>query len=142
MYPLSLHQYQGWVDSASEHTPSESEVTTEDDAPKPPISHSTSEAFDYVELVHSASSLSTPPCTSSDQPFASEDLGETVICLDKAMAKMRQVDKDVGASPGLKPPTVSPGPLVAEEEADESLEYVTLVSGDVYNNIRLWCVFF
>ena len=55
-----------------------------------------------------------------------------MICLDKAMAKVRQMEKDVGASPGLKPPAVSPGPLVTEEEADgdDSLEYVALVSKD------------
>lgn len=107
------------MDLTSERTPSMSEVTTEDDAPKQPFSHSTSEAFDYVELVHSASSLSTPPCSSSDQPFASEDLGETVIYMDKARTKMRQTGEEIGASPGLNPPAVSPGPLVTEEEEEE-----------------------
>lgn len=41
--------------------------------------------FDYMEAVRSASSVSTPP----DEPFASEDLGETVIKLNKAVTHMK-----------------------------------------------------
>ena len=40
--------------------------------------------FDYMEAVQSASSVSTPP----DEPFASEDLGETVVKLNKTVTHM------------------------------------------------------
>ena len=75
-----------WAGSASEQTPSESIVTSEDEAvrSKPPLPQSTSMGFDYVEPVHSASSVSTPPASSiPDDPFASDNLGDTVIKLDK-----------------------------------------------------------
>ena len=37
--------------------------------------------FDYTEMVESASSISTPPVT--DEPFASDVLGDTVIKSEK-----------------------------------------------------------
>lgn len=41
-----------------------------------------SQGFDYMEAVNSASSVSTPP---NDEPFASSNLGETVIKLNEAV---------------------------------------------------------
>ena len=81
-----IHLQPNWAGSASEQTPSESIVTSEDEAvrSKPPLPQSTSMGFDYVEPVHSASSVSTPPASSiPDDPFASDNLGDTVIKLDK-----------------------------------------------------------
>ena len=81
-----------WAGSASEQTPSESIVTSEDEAvrSKPPLPQSTSMGFDYVEPVHSASSVSTPPASSiPDDPFASDNLGDTVIKLDKVRVVQR-----------------------------------------------------
>lgn len=40
--------------------------------------------FDYAEAVNSASSVSTPP----NDPFASDELGETVIKVDGAVTHM------------------------------------------------------
>ena len=37
--------------------------------------------FDYSEVVESASSISTPPVT--DEPFASDTLGDTIIKMEK-----------------------------------------------------------
>lgn len=110
----------------SEHTPSESGVTTEEetggDQSKPPLVKSNSQKYDYVEPVHSASSMSTPPQSSSfsDEPFASESLGATAVRLDKTMAKMKGqvvIGGDEGPSSlQLRPPLISPGPLKTEEE--------------------------
>ena len=99
-------------------------MTTEEepgDLPKPPLVKTNSQKYDYVEPVHSASSLSTPPHSSSfsDEPFASESLGATAIRLDKEMAKMKRkmVSSEEGASPfGLRPPVISPGPLNTKDE--------------------------
>ena len=44
------------------------------------------QAFDYAEAVNSASSVSTTP--NNTDPFASDDLGETVIRVDKAVTHM------------------------------------------------------
>lgn len=41
--------------------------------------------FDYMEVAQSASTVSTPP----DEPFASDDLGETVIKLNKTVTHMK-----------------------------------------------------
>ena len=92
-----------------EQTSSESEGSTEEEPPQP--SELTSQVYDYVELVQSASSLSTPPCP--DQPFAADDLGETVIRRDRALAKL--VSGEEEGSPALLPPVVSLGPLEIEE---------------------------
>ena len=110
----------------SEHTPSENGATTEEESaavakPPPPLNKSNSQKYDYIEPVHSASSLSTPPNSSfSDEPFASESLGATAIRLDKTMAKIKgKVVFGSGegeGSAGLKPPMISPGPLKTENE--------------------------
>ena len=69
--------------STSENTPSESAMTSDDET-KPHLP-SSNLGFDYVEPVESGSSVSTPPTSSlpDDEPFASDNLGDTVIKLDK-----------------------------------------------------------
>ena len=47
------------------------------------------EEYDYVESVGSASSMSTPPSFSQDFGFANDELGDTVIHLDKALQVSR-----------------------------------------------------
>ena len=92
MHTHITHLQPHWAGSASEQTPSESIVTSEDEAvrSKPPLPQSTSMGFDYVEPVHSASSVSTPPASSiPDDPFASDNLGDTVIKLDKVRVVQR-----------------------------------------------------
>ncbi|XP_022084429.1 pericentriolar material 1 protein-like isoform X2 [Acanthaster planci] len=97
--------------TASEHTPSESMITSEEDEIKAQIyrtnpkkagkkmtaQHSKgsldAEEFDYVESVGSASSLSTPPSFSQDFGFANDELGDTVIHLDKALQRMREYER-------------------------------------------------
>ena len=105
----------------SEHTPSESGITTEEetggDQSKPPLVKSNSQKYDYIEPVQSASSMSTPPRSSpfSDEPFASDNLGDTAVRLDKEMAKVKgQVvirGGEGSSSLRLSPPVISPGPL-------------------------------
>ena len=53
---------------------------------KPLLDNRSSQGFDYIEAVNSASSVSTPP----NEPFAADDLGDTVIKLDNAMNCVRK----------------------------------------------------
>jgi len=84
---MYIHVLQhSWAGSASEKTPSESVLTSEDEAvpSKPPLPLNSSMGFDYVEAVHSGTSVSTPPESSlPDEPFASDNLGDTIIEVDK-----------------------------------------------------------
>lgn len=64
---------------------------------KPVLLNRPSQGFDYVEAVNSASSVSTPP----NDPFASSDLGETVIKLDKAVTHMRSLQLGPEATPKM-----------------------------------------
>ncbi len=68
------------------------ESESEEDSSRPP------RAFDYAEPVHSASSVSTP---TEDQPFAMDSLGETVVRLDKAMARLQMAKRQVEAGESL-----------------------------------------
>ncbi len=127
-------RYQQIADSL-EPTSSESEGTTEEEPPQPQPSELTSQVYDYVELAQSGSSLSTPPCP--DQPFAADDLGDTVIRRDRALAKL--VSGEEEGSPALQPPVVSPGPLVNEEGVLEtSFEQEPPVRMDCCY-LRWWC---
>ena len=80
--------YENWV--ASEQTPSESVVTTDDEGETQALQSlakqmENNEMYDYAEIVeqHSDGNLSTPRSSITDLPFASEDLGNTVINLDE-----------------------------------------------------------
>ena len=93
---MQQQQPQTWAGSVSENTPSQSIVTTDDEAvcpklpnPQNPAIASSSMGFDYTEAVESSSSLATPPSSVPDDPFASENLGDTVIRLDKVNQKSR-----------------------------------------------------
>ena len=80
--------YQEWITTASEQTPSESVLTTDDEDEASALQalarqiHN-NEVYDYAELADSQSeeNISTP--SAQDHPFASEDLGSTVINLDE-----------------------------------------------------------
>lgn len=150
-------QFQGWAGgSVSEHTPSESGATTEEESSAamsskpPPLNKSNSQKYDYIEPVHSASSLSTPPNSSfSDEPFASEFLGATAIRLDKTMAKIKGEvafgsggGEGEGGGSGLKPPVISPGPLKTENEfvseIHQLLHLFSCVCVCVYLHVRVY----
>ncbi|KAK7496607.1 hypothetical protein BaRGS_00012259 [Batillaria attramentaria] len=96
-------------DVTSELTPSESMLTSDDDEVKARVRQHASalerkkhrralargsslknDKFDYVENAATTSSLSTPTNDVGESPFSRDSLGETVIHLDKALAKMRR----------------------------------------------------
>lgn len=92
----------------SEHTPSESFFTSEEEefkaqlyGQKPGLYADDSKGslsglqYDYVENVDSASSMSTPPSVGGpgDFGFANDELGNTVIHLDKALQRMREYER-------------------------------------------------
>ncbi|XP_006824503.1 pericentriolar material 1 protein-like, partial [Saccoglossus kowalevskii] len=95
-----------WQMSTSEQTPSESIVTSDDEDVRArlyaqnPNLFGCSDAvgsYDYAENVSSASSLSTPNSAHLDSfGFANDDLGDTVIHLDKAMQRMREYERMKG----------------------------------------------
>ncbi|XP_071787305.1 pericentriolar material 1 protein-like isoform X2 [Asterias amurensis] len=108
----SRHEQRLWQMSttASEHTPSESLITSEEEEIKAQIYGKNpnkqamlqalqsmgsldAEEYDYVESVGSASSMSTPPSFSQDFGFANDELGDTVIHLDKALQRMREYER-------------------------------------------------
>lgn len=76
---LSLQQYQAWLGEIAESDSQEEEGGVV--RSKPVLHNRTSQGFDYLETANSASTVSTPP----NDPFASDDLGETVIKLNKAV---------------------------------------------------------
>lgn len=97
-------------DVTSELTPSESMPTSDDDEVKARVRQHASalerkkqrekglfrgnslknDKFDYAENALTTSSLSTPTNDVGESPFSRDSLGETVIHLDKALAKMRR----------------------------------------------------
>ena len=74
-----------YLGSTSEQTPSESAVTSEAvsegevvaGVSRHKMRQTSKQAYDYAEPVESASSISTPPA--AEDPFASDNLGDTVI---------------------------------------------------------------
>jgi len=64
------------VESGTDQTPSDSLVTSDDEQNKGKTQQAG--AHDYSEPAESATTLSTPPV----EPFASDNLGDTVIHLD------------------------------------------------------------
>ena len=77
-----MQTYQSWLGSTSEQTPSESvatsEVVSEGEVPGHHRLQSTKQTYDYSEQAESATSVSTPH-QNEDDPFASDNLGDTVI---------------------------------------------------------------
>ncbi|XP_072039605.1 LOW QUALITY PROTEIN: uncharacterized protein [Amphiura filiformis] len=116
---VTMHQQPPWQISASEHTPSESYITSEDDEMKAQLYSQgfkkskgkgkkskvkgaaaaggdslASDQYDYMENIDSASEISTPPSTGpGDFGFANDELGDTVIHLDKALQRMREYER-------------------------------------------------
>ncbi|CAH1776394.1 unnamed protein product [Owenia fusiformis] len=85
-----------------------------------------SDKFDYAENVETTSSLSTPPSTGYwESGGFSQDLGDTVIHLDKALSRMREYErqKDQSASPANareKKESISVASSSAQDQGSES----------------------
>uniref|UniRef100_UPI00398F5F08 pericentriolar material 1 protein isoform X2 n=1 Tax=Pristiophorus japonicus TaxID=55135 RepID=UPI00398F5F08 len=86
-----------WMTCNSELTPSESLVTSdEEEACGKTTDHQAridihqNEDAEYTESLENASTLST---SSNLEPFANDDLGNTVIHLDKALSRMREYER-------------------------------------------------
>ncbi|NWT84775.1 PCM1 protein, partial [Lanius ludovicianus] len=87
-----------WVASNSELTPSESLASTDDETFGKNFS---TEACQDCEQ-HDADNRSTMSMSSNFEPFAADDLGNTVIHLDKALSWMREYERmKVGAESTL-----------------------------------------
>ncbi|XP_033742710.1 pericentriolar material 1 protein-like isoform X3 [Pecten maximus] len=113
--PLPAWMNNAAVGTASELTPSESNLTTDDEEIAMKLRDLTIEKrralargeslqndqFDYVEAADYDSSLSTPSTSYWDNPF-SQDLGDTVIHLDKALKKMRENESKIAAAEKAK----------------------------------------
>ncbi|XP_056415187.1 pericentriolar material 1 protein isoform X11 [Hyla sarda] len=79
----------GWMASNSELTPSESLATTDDEMF---TKNSTGPAFNEGEQ-NDGDNLSNLSTSSNFEPFATDDLGNTVIHLDQALARMREYER-------------------------------------------------
>lgn len=93
--------YEQWVASASEQTPSESVLTTDDESESQALQTlarqiQNNDMYDYAELADTQSdtNVSTPAST-CDIPFAAEDLGNTVINLEEALEKMKLYEQNM-----------------------------------------------
>nr|XP_020832399.1 LOW QUALITY PROTEIN: pericentriolar material 1 protein [Phascolarctos cinereus] len=78
-----------WIASNSELTPSESLATTDDETFEKNFERETHKVSELNEA-DNASTLST---SSNFEPFATDDLGNTVIHLDQALARMREYER-------------------------------------------------
>ncbi|XP_043825554.1 LOW QUALITY PROTEIN: pericentriolar material 1 protein [Dromiciops gliroides] len=78
-----------WIASNSELTPSESLATTDDETFEKNFERETCKIGERND-VDNASTLST---SSNFEPFATDDLGNTVIHLDQALARMREYER-------------------------------------------------
>ncbi|GAA6085497.1 pericentriolar material 1 protein isoform X1, partial [Tachysurus ichikawai] len=95
--------------SQSELTPSESLVTTDNDVSEKDVRvkiRSRRRRAAEGDSVDSESLLST---SSNLEPFASDDLGNTVIHLDKALVRMREFER-MKLKAGFPPPPLPPPP--------------------------------
>jgi len=93
--------YEQWMETASEQTPSESVMTTDDEGEAQALKSlarqiQNNEMYDYAEPVDSQSDCNISTAGSqSENPFAAEDLGNTVINLDEALRKMRKYEESM-----------------------------------------------
>ncbi|XP_072108732.1 pericentriolar material 1 protein isoform X2 [Mobula birostris] len=85
-----------WMTCNSELTPSESLATSDDEEicdktteQQPLAGIQQNENVEYIESFDNASSLST---SSNLEPFANDDLGNTVIHLDKALSRIKEYE--------------------------------------------------
>lgn len=83
--------FEKWTHSASEQTPSESLITTDDEGEAQALRSlakqiQNNDMYDYAEIVESQSDCNlSSPGSHSENPFAAEDLGNTVINLDEVI---------------------------------------------------------
>nr|XP_044997542.1 pericentriolar material 1 protein isoform X4 [Jaculus jaculus] len=78
-----------WVASNSELTPSESLGTTDDETFEKDLERETHKISDQND----ADNASVMSVSSNFEPFATDDLGNTVIHLDQALARMREYER-------------------------------------------------
>ncbi|XP_060134832.1 pericentriolar material 1 protein isoform X7 [Zootoca vivipara] len=76
----------GWAESNSEHTPSESLATTDDERFEKNFDEGACRECEQ----HDADNGSTMSTSSNFEPFATDELGNTVIHLEQALARMRE----------------------------------------------------
>ncbi|XP_051559893.1 pericentriolar material 1 protein-like isoform X2 [Myxocyprinus asiaticus] len=79
--------------SQSELTPSESLATSDNDASEKNVTIKSSSGVKRAEDRDSMDNESLLSTSSNLEPFASDDLGNTVIHLDKALARMREYER-------------------------------------------------
>uniref|UniRef100_A0A8C7G4R2 Pericentriolar material 1 n=1 Tax=Oncorhynchus kisutch TaxID=8019 RepID=A0A8C7G4R2_ONCKI len=122
--------------SQSELTPSESLATSDGDVSEKNIRvikhHVPSKRRNDAESVDNESTLST---TSNLEPFANDDLGNTVIHLDKALARMREYERmklKAEFSPNTTAATASEASANSSASAAQLLEGAGVWSGDVH----------
>ncbi|XP_071024697.1 pericentriolar material 1 protein-like isoform X1 [Oncorhynchus clarkii lewisi] len=122
--------------SQSELTPSESLATSDGDVSEKNIRvikhHDPSKRRNDAESVDNESTLST---TSNLEPFANDDLGNTVIHLDKALARMREYERmklKAELSPNTTAATASEASANSSASAAQLLEGAGVWSGDVH----------
>uniref|UniRef100_A0A8C8C5S9 Pericentriolar material 1 protein C-terminal domain-containing protein n=1 Tax=Oncorhynchus tshawytscha TaxID=74940 RepID=A0A8C8C5S9_ONCTS len=111
--------------SQSELTPSESLATSDGH-------HDPSKRRNDAESLDNESTLST---TSNLEPFANDDLGNTVIHLDKALARMREYERmklKAELSPNTTAATASEASANSSASAAQLLEGAGVWSGDVH----------
>ena len=90
-----------YLGSTSEQTPSESAVTSEAvsegevvaGVSRHKMRQTSKQAYDYAEPVESASSISTPPAI--EDPFASDNLGDTVIKFGDSLQQVRSMESSL-----------------------------------------------
>ncbi|KAM9330413.1 pericentriolar material 1 protein [Gastrophryne carolinensis] len=78
-----------WMASNSELTPSESLATTDDEMYAKNTNSQTCNNGEQID----ADNISTLSTSSNFEPFATDDLGNTVIHLDQALARMREYER-------------------------------------------------
>ncbi|KAM8971432.1 pericentriolar material 1 protein isoform 17-T22 [Sarcophilus harrisii] len=78
-----------WIASNSELTPSESLATTDDETFEKNFERETCK----ISEPNDADNASTLSTSSNFEPFATDDLGNTVIHLDQALARMREYER-------------------------------------------------
>ncbi|XP_029621894.1 pericentriolar material 1 protein isoform X1 [Salmo trutta] len=122
--------------SQSELTPSESLATSDGDVSEKNIRiikhHVPIKRRNDAESVDNESTLST---TSNLEPFANDDLGNTVIHLDKALARMREYERmklKAEFSPNTTAATASEASANSSASAAQLLEGAGVWSGDVH----------
>uniref|UniRef100_A0A3B4DIU3 Pericentriolar material 1 protein C-terminal domain-containing protein n=1 Tax=Pygocentrus nattereri TaxID=42514 RepID=A0A3B4DIU3_PYGNA len=113
--------------SQSELTPSESLATTDNDVSEKDVSVNVGKSTQNGDSVDNESLMST---SSNLEPFASDDLGNTVIHLDKALARMREFERmKLKAESAV--PNAELSSAAAAAAADSAFTEGTLSSTDV-----------